>query len=380
MFTRSKQETVEREGRDDGAGPARPIWIGYGLTGGRISLSHAELRKRLIISGRRADEMAALLAFACREAGLRTLVLDLDGSIAERVSGYFEAYDFNCFLYDAFEIEEEDAVRHSQLLAAAYTSALGLDAEEEAILIAAMHKQAVEDTRASPAPLFAPIGAVEGFRGFYVEKLQGRIGGLRYLEVAEGGSLRSLLSLPGSLVSFRSARYAQAMELAAAAFIAKLLDMWPAAKTTPDVLIVNGAHRLFKATARPAHTNRLLTEWLDSQMTVILACDETQFLDEAVPQAFPLKIMSSDAWNEGVEDRWKANTREPLLPNAFVLADGHYGHQRAFIARNYEQRASPLRSGPAAVEPLNREQADTLTTLILQDIKSYEAPTRNSID
>ncbi len=345
MFTSSQQKTVVKPGSDGADVRAPSLWLGFGPTGGRISLKHVEMRQRLLVSGRRADELAALLAYAGREAGLRTLVLDLDGSIAERVSGYFESYDYTCFLYDAFQLEEEDATRHGQLIAAAYTAALGLSSEEEAIMVAALHKLAQGDIRASPAVLFEALGTVEGFRGFYVERLQGRIGGLKFLESAENGSLRSLLPLGGSLISFRSTSYPQAMEVAAAAFIAKLLVMLPSAKTGPDLVIMNGAHRIFRTTPRVEHANRLLTELLDSPTTFVLASDERQFLSQPVQDAFPFKIMSSDAWNEGVEARWKGTTREPVLPNAFVMADGHFGHQRTFIARSFEARKAEAEEG-----------------------------------
>jgi hypothetical protein len=309
---------------------------------------------------------------------LRTLVLDLDGSIAERVSGYFESYDYTCFLYDAFQLEEDDATRHGQMIAAAYTAALGLSSEEEAIVTAALHKLAQGDIRASPAVLFEALSTVEGFRGFYVEKLQGRIGGLKFLESAENGSLRSLLSLGCSLISFRSASYPQAMEVAAAAFIAKLLVLLPGAKTNPDLVIMNGAHRIFRATPRVEHANRLLTELLDSRSTFVLASDEQQFLSQSVKDSFPFKILSSDAWNEVVEDRWKGNARDPVLPNAFVMADGHFGHQRTFIARSFEARRAELRKGPSGPEP-GRATDDGLTLIILDDVKRYGAPTRESL-
>lgn len=359
-------------------GPAPALWLGYGPTGGRVSLRHVELRQRLLVMGRRADEMAALIVYAAREAGLRTLVLDLDGTISDRVSGYLESYDYSCFLYDAFQLEEEDGVRHGQLLAAAYTSVLDLSSEEESIMMAALHRLAQADVRASPKPLCDAIGGVEGFRGFYVEKLQGRIGSLKFLESAENGSVRSLMSLGGSLVSFRSASYPQAMEVAAAAFVAKLLAMMPGARTRPDLVVLNCAHRVFKSSPRVEHANRFITELLAAATTFVLVSDERQFLSPQVQDSFPFKIVSSDAWNDGVEERWKGSSREPVLPNAYVMADGHFGHHRTVIARGYEIKIGELRKGPGVV-PEDEQPDETLTLVILNDIKEYEAPTRASI-
>ena len=155
-------EDGEQAGRRYEGGRSPSLWLGYAPTGGRISLRQVEMKQRLLVSGRRADEVAALLAYAGREAGLKTLVLDLDGNISDRVSGYFESYDYSCFLYDAFLLEEDDAIRHSQLLAAAYTAALDLSSEEEAIMMAALHKLATGDVMASPAVLFDAIGTRRG--------------------------------------------------------------------------------------------------------------------------------------------------------------------------------------------------------------------------
>jgi hypothetical protein len=377
MFTDS-QSTAEGSGGGATTGRAASLWLGYVPTGGRLSIKQVELRQRLLVCGRRADELAALIAYASREAGLRTLVLDLDGSIAERVSGYFESYDYSCFLYDAFQLEQDEATRHGQLLAAAYTAALGLSSEEEAIMMAALHKLAQGDVRASPAVLFEAIATVEGFRGFYVEKLQGRIGGMKFLESAENASLRSLLPMGGSLISFGGAKYPLAMEVAAAAFLAKLLVLLRGATSGPDLLVMNGTHRIFRSQPRVDHSNRLLTELLDAKTTFALASDEAQLLSQPVKDAFPFKIMSSDAWNEGSEDRWKGNPREPVLPNACVMADGHFGHQRTFIARSIETKTAEIRKGPAGPEP-SEVPDNGLTLMILDEVKRYEAPTRASL-
>ncbi len=114
-MSNSSQKATLRPKVSETEGRAPALWLGYAPTGGRVSLRHVEMRQRLLVTGRRADEMAALLAYAGREAGLRTIVLDLDGNISDRVSGYCESYDYTCFLYDAFQIEEDEATRHSQL-------------------------------------------------------------------------------------------------------------------------------------------------------------------------------------------------------------------------------------------------------------------------
>jgi hypothetical protein len=211
-----------------------------------------------------------------------------------------------------------------------------------------------------------------------VDKLKGRIASLKFLEAPENGSFRSLLSLGSSIVTFRSAQYPQAAEIAAAAYLSKLLTVLPGARSKPDLVILNDAHRLFRANPRPQHVNRLLSELLDASITVVLVSDQNHALSQTLRDAFPSKILSSDAWNEGVEGRWKGkNTREPILPNALVMADGHFGHQRTFIPRSFEVKASEPRKGPGVIERMPAD--DKLTALILEDVKRYSASTRGSL-
>lgn len=378
MNTFSPQMAAIGEGRTPAAGAPPSIWLGYAPTGGHVSIRYDELKGKLLIAGHSADNLASLLAYTLREAGVKTLILDVDGHLSERVSGYFETYDYTCFLYDAFQIEEEGGPMHGQLIAAAYTAAMDLTSEEEAIMNAAMQKLLTQDTKASPVVLFEVLATVEGFRGFYVEKLQGRVAALKFLESPENGSLTSLLSLGGSLVSFSDARYPQAAEVAVAIFIAKLLSMFPGAKSKPDVLIVNDAHRIFRSNPRPQHVNRLLSELLDASVTVVLVSDQKRALNESLQDAIPVKILSSDAWNDKVESRWREHTHDAILPNSYAIADGHFGHQRTFIPRAFETRVSEPRKGPGVMAQMKAPDNE-LTKLILEDIKRYDTPTPVSI-
>ena len=366
------------EGGTHGVKVPASIWLGYAPTGGRVSLRLEEMKRRLLVGGHRSGELAALLSHACRESDVRILVLDVDGIVSQRTSGYMEHYDYTCFLHDAFRIDEEDATKHGQLIAAAYTSAMGLNSEEEAIISAALHKLSSQDSTSSPAVLFDALDSVEGFRGFYVDKLKGRVGGLKFLEAAENGSFMSLLALGGSIISFGSAKYPQASEVASAIFLAKLLVMLPHAKVAPDIVMVTGAHRIFGAIPRVQHRERLLMEMLASPITFILASDQLHALSETVQEAFPNKILSSDAWNDKVENRWREHSHDPALPNAFVIADRHFGHETTFIARTFEPKFEAARVGPDPAQGRSKRN-DELTMVILEDIKRYEAPTRQSL-
>jgi len=378
MNTNSLSLAAVNEGgtRERTAPPS--IWLGYAPTGGRVSMRLDEMKRRLLVGGHRSGQLAALIAHACRESDIRVLVLDLDGTVSQLASGYMEHYEYTCFLHDAFRIDEEDSTRHGQLIAAAYTSAMGFNTEEEAIINSALHKLSSQDNTASPAVLFDALDSVEGFRGFYVDKLKGRVGSLKFLEAAENGSFMSVLPLGGSIISFGSAGYPQATEIASAIFLAKILAMLPNARVAPDIVMVTGAHRIFGALPRVQHRERLLMEMLGSRMTFILTSDQMHALSDTVQEAFPNKILSSDAWNDKVESRWREHSHDPILPNAFVIADGHFGHQTTFIARAFEPKFEKARTGP---DPTERRpnRNDELTQVVLQDIKSYEAPTRTSI-
>jgi hypothetical protein len=381
MNTNSPQTAATGDPGGREKGHAAALWLGYAPTGGKVWLGFEELRGKLLISGHSADSVASVFAYVCGQADLKTLVLDADGHLAERISGYFQTYDYSWFIYDAFQFDEEESPRHSQLMAAAYTAALDLSAEEESIMSAAMQQVALRDNRASPAVLFGEVGGVEGFRGFYVDKLKGRIASLRYLEAAENGSFSTLLALGSALVTFKSAKYPQAMEVALAVYVAKLVANLPNAKAKPDVIIINDAHRLFRANPVLHHAARLLTELLDAEITVVLVSDQVHALSDLVLNAFPLKLLSSEVWNNRMRDyRYQRNAPvyEPVLPNAVVIEDGHFGHTRSFIPRMFEVRTSQPRVGPVADATI--KQADNrLTALILDDIARYEASTRPSL-
>jgi len=131
----------------------RPVRLGYRSTSGKFELTHEDLRSGISILGQGADDVAALIAYACDEAGLRTLVLDLGGRVTGKLSGYIDSYELPHFLYDALRIDEEGSAAnvHGQLAASAYSCALDLSFEQEGIINAAMQILAAERGVASPA-------------------------------------------------------------------------------------------------------------------------------------------------------------------------------------------------------------------------------------
>ena len=106
------------------------------------------------------------------------------------MAGYFAAYRLPDLLYDLYKLDETAPRAHGELISSAYTAALDLSFEEEAILDAAMQRLAARTTwRAHPA-VYDALSGVEGFRGFYVDKLKGRVGTLRSLDAADSGPWR----------------------------------------------------------------------------------------------------------------------------------------------------------------------------------------------
>jgi len=386
----------------------RPVWLGYSQTGGAANLRMDELGGRLLLLGGRADEMAALLAFASREAGFKPVILDMDGCLSSKVSGYFAPPRLSDVLYDLYRMDEGEPRAHGELLSSAYTAALDLTFEEEAILDAAMQQLAAQDTMASPPVVYDALSGVEGFRGFYVDKLKGRIGTLKSLDAADSVSVAQLLSHPeGAIVDLSASGMPRAAELGATLFIAKLISAFHATPPSerPSFVLVNGVHRVFRALPKSLHGNRLLTAMLDSPLSSVFASDQSQALSPLVFEACPTRMLSADAWNqiEREKRRWSnpsyggANrgdrpappTPPPVLPNSFVLQHGFYGSTQPFVARPFEAKASvdsrqgdvlPPAKPEGAQEAGNEVDADpALTKRILQEVKAYDSPSMMSL-
>ena len=236
------------------------LWVGYAEGGEKVTLDVGSEGTKSILLGSRARELAALAALSAKEAGTNPIILDIGGSLARTMSGYFDTYDYRSFLYDSFRLEEPGAW-HSQLAAAAYAVALDLTSEEETVINAAMQFVASEGTLLSPVSLHDIVGKVEGFRGPYVDKLSGRIGALRLFDAVEDRSFE-MLTQGNILVDFHSAPYPQAGELAAALFLAKLVAISHSDGKTDGLLLLTDADRIFRASPRVMHSNRLLSTFV----------------------------------------------------------------------------------------------------------------------
>ena len=354
----------------------RPVRLGYRTAAGRFKLSHEDLRRGISILGQGADDVATLIAYACDEAGLKTLVLDLGGRVSGKLSGYIDSYELPHFLYDALRIDEEGSTAnvHGQLAASAYSCALDLSFEQEGIINAAMQILAAERGVASPAAVSdLMVEKNDRFRGRPADRLISRLASLSSLNmVGEEGAINGILK-DSAILSFAGAGQPEAVETAAALVLAKLLAILEggeAGQGRPDVVVIPQAGRLFRVRPVFRRTERLLATFVSAPIPKVLASESNYGLDEHFDETGFIKILSSAVWNGG------ARRDEALLPNMFMVRNHPYGHDVAFIPREFEPRSGPPK-GTEAVQP-QAESPDLISQLLL-DIDSYEAPTRQSV-
>jgi hypothetical protein len=342
------------------------LWVGYSRNGGRAHLELGGPGSKVLLLGSRASEMAALAAISAKEAGGKPVILDLEGSLANRLSGYFDTYDYHSFLYDAFRLESPEPW-HSQLAAAAYCVALDLSSEEEAIINSALQSIASEGSLASPVAIYDVLGKVEGFRGFYVDKLKGRIGALRLFDAVDDQRFGGLAK-GNALLDFHRASYPQAAELAVALFLAKLLAVDHAEGTQSRTLILTEAHRVFRSTPRLQHSKRLQTQLFEWLIPAFVSSDQRQALSPAVLEACPIRMLSSYAWHS------IPRNQERILPGTLVLEDRRTGRQEHFVPRPVVSKTgeyASARSAPYA--------PPALTSTILEAIERFPLSTRESV-
>lgn len=346
--------------------PRPALWLGHSQTGGRATITLDD-QARLAVRGARANEAAAILAVAALESGARVSVLDLGGAIETKASGHFETFDYNSFLYDSFRLSDDCGAWHAQMIAAAYTAALDFSSEEEAIVNSALQVLANQDNMASPPVLYDALGSVEGFRGFYVDKLKGRIGSLKHLDAANDQLLRRFLE-GNVLLSFRAAPYPQAAELAVALMLAKGLALVRSG-LAPPLIMVTDAHRIFRASPRFQHGNRLLSYLLGSPFSLAFASNQSCALNPALPDSCTAEILSSDLWHA---ENGKA--MPSVLPNSFVIMDRRSGTFNAFVPR-----MASARSAEPAPMRTRRSANPALIRAILEEVERFPTATKDSI-
>jgi hypothetical protein len=365
------------------------IWLGHCRTGGRLCLRPDELHPGINILGTGADGLASVVASACSDAGLRTLVLDFRGRIASALSGRFDVRNLGHFLYDSERMEEKASL-HAELAASAYTMALNLSFEQEGFLNSAIQYIALEQGVASPSSLSDRLNAAGEFRGHTADELRGKLGALRSLSLTgEPGVVREMIRR-NSVASLDGAESHQAAEVAAMLFIAKVLAIGASGGESPDVLMVNEANRIFANLPLTRHSNRLLTALLSAGIARIFASEASYGLDHHFIETSPVKILSSGIWNEltggkasvgGLYSPQRASKKGAaqlsdliLTPNMFILQDSARGYEEVFVPR-------ALASVEAERTPEAQPQKDEtkLVKRILETLASYDHATRGSV-
>lgn len=343
-------------------------WLGYALDRSQGEVAIQGLGDRVLLLGRHARELSTLFAYASAEAEAKFTILDVDGSISPGVQGHFSAFDYRAMLYEAFHLEGEDAA-HGQLVASAYTTALDLASEEEAILEAALQKLSAQNDLATPSSLYDVLGGIEGFRGFYIDKLKGRVGSLKLLETTRADSFDGLMK-GGALVSFSSAPYPQAADLASGLYLAKILHLLSTPGTRPDAVMITGAQRLFRGPMRFEHGGRLMAHLLEAPVPLILASQIPALLNDRLLESMQVRIYSSEAWNAA--KNWK---QAPALANSYTICDDRSGTSWGFVPRFVRQRRAAAALKPGAPYGANPD----LTGMILEEVSKFEAANRQSI-
>ncbi len=367
----------------------KAIWFGHCRTGGRFYLRTDELLPGMNVLGSGADNLAGTLAASLSESGLRTLVLNFNGKIADQLAGRFEARGIGDTLYDSQRMEEKASL-HAELAASAYTMSLNLNFEQEAFLNSAIQYIGLEQGLASPSSLIDRLIATGEFRGHTADELRGKLGALRSLNLAGETGVVKEMTEHSCVANFAGAESHQAAEVAAMLLVAKVLALGASGGKLPDVMIVNEVNRVFANLPLRRHTNKLLTALLSAQLAKIFVAEVTYGLDHHILDTSPVKILSSALANEISGGRTSVGglyhaqqggrlgsallSNLMLTPNMFVFQDLARGYEEVFIPRTLV----PLHAEPTAVVQPKKNDAG-LVKRILETLATYDHATRGSV-
>jgi hypothetical protein len=343
------------------------VWLGHAKSGGRLYLTKQDLDGGVCLLGQSSSELGTHIAYACDEAGLKTLVLDIDGFASQRISGHVAAYHPSHFLYDAMKIDGENPNFHAQLIASAYSTALDLSFEQEAVLGSVCQSLALEEGVASPLALAERLGG-EDSSGNASKRLRGRLNSLVSLSVVGEAEVTSKILSESAVLDFRESMNLEVAELSVALVIAKLLALARREKpVSPDVVVLLHANRLFKGRPIFRQNLRLLSAFVAERVGKVLASDVRYGLDERFLDAASMKIFSSGVWND-------PKNEQVLAPGMFALRDDARGQEVSFVPRAIEYKTGKVTKGaePKSVVP-------DLTMDLLEAISTFGEGTRRSL-
>ncbi len=346
------------------------VWLGFTRMGGRFEVKLDDLRGGIAMLGQGANHLAALVAYACHEEGLKALLIDVDGGEAGSLSGYMDEYDVSYFLYDSLRLEDNPVV-HAQLIAGAYSTSLELSFEQEASLNAIAQIIANERGVASPSSLADLIQAPESAKGRAVDRLRVRLEALRSLNMVGEKDVVKQLIQKSAVLSFGNAGSPEARETALSLFLAKLLAIMGGDEDTslPDVVILTEANRLFKERPVFRRNPRFLTSFVSASLPKVLASDAAYGLDKEYMDTCAVRVLSSAAWNDS------GRGGLVLTPNMFMFQNPSYGSSEVFVPREFEARKGKARTGASLVPTAEEELAQR----ILEEIAGYQGATRTSL-
>jgi hypothetical protein len=343
------------------------VWLGYTSTGGMFSLTRDDMKGGVCLLGQSSSDLAALVAYASSEAGLKTLVLDTNGFATRRISGSIQAYDPSYFLYDAMKMEEENPNFHAQLIGSAYSTALDLTYDQEALLGAVGQQLALEEGVASPLALAERMEG-EDLSGNASKRLRGRLNSLSTLNVVGDQGVMAKLFSGSAILNFGTMMTPEISELAVALVIAKLLAVGSEEKhETPDVVVFLQANRLFRGRPIFRQNLRLLSTFVADPVAKVLSSDVRYGIDDRFLETAVVKIVSSDVWND------PRNT-QILAPGTFAVRNSALGYEEVLIPRIIEYKTGAVVKGSAP------QASDTgLARDILDTISTFGDSTRHSL-
>jgi hypothetical protein len=343
---------------------SQTVWLGYSRVGGRFHLNKDQLKDGIVAVGPGFDNLAQLFAYACNEAGLRTLVLDISGRLSQNISGYVETYKLPYFLYDTIKLNENSSV-HALLAASAYNCALDLSFEQESILNSKIRMILEEGGTVSPAAIGTLIIDNEGRAA---DRLKLRLEGLKTLDtVSEAGTVRKLLE-KSALLDFSDAGSPEASETAVLLFLAKLLAITDSeASPRPEVVIIPESNRLFRERPIFRKNQRILSTFTSAPFGRVLLAGSMYGVERQFQDTCSIKVLSSAEWNQ-------TGSGVVLTPNMLMYQNHPYGYAEAFIPREFEPKTGESKT-------LMDEQVDfeKLAKQILHEAVEFKDATRSSL-
>lgn len=343
------------------------LWIGFRTGGGRFYLGQREMLGGVCLLGQSSSDLATLIAYASTEASFRTLVIDIGGYASKRISGYLATYAPSYFLYDAMKIDGANPDFHAQLIASAYSTALDLSFEQEAVLGAVCQQVALEDGVASPMALAERMESADP-GGSASKRLRGRLNALTTLSVVGEADVLAKMFAQSAILDLHESMTPEVAELSAALLFAKLI-----AKTKdgsgdgPEVVVVLQANRVFKGRPIFRQNLRLLSAFVAHPIAHVLASDVRYGLDDRFLDTGAVKLLSGEVWNN-------PGKQQVLAPGMFALRNTASGYEEALLPRVFEYKQGTILRGTGG-----GKSDSSLVKEILEAISTFGDSTRNSL-